>query len=319
MIALEVQIVCAVVLDLLLGDPPRLPHPVQWIGALAARLETWSRATVKSEYLAGTLTFAGVLLLVGLGTMGLMCGATLLHPRLGDGWAIYLLYTGIAMRSLWAHALDVERSLRNSALAQARRKLAKIVGRDTASLDETQIVRATVESVAESLVDGITAPLFYAVLLGPVGMMVYKAVNTMDSMFGYRTVRYERFGKIAARADDLANFLPARLTSLLTVPAAAVLGYAPRRCLRILIRDRHQHPSPNAAYPEAAVAGALGVRLGGLSHYQGHPATKPHLGDPVFPLATDHIQRALRLVMTTALLTTLLFLLLRLLLKTAFA
>ena len=177
-------------------------------------------------------------------------------------------------------------------MEQARRRVSEIVGRDTAHLDEAGVARAAVECVAESTVDGITAPLFFAILAGPVGAMMYRAINTLDSTFGYTNDRYIRFGWAAARLDDLANYLPARITAPLIGLAAAILGRHPVQSWRILRRDGRKHASPNAGLPEAAMAGALGIQLGGVSYYDGERLEKPAIGEPVVPIAAAHILAA---------------------------
>ncbi len=181
-------------------------------------------------------------------------------------------------------------------------RVAAIVGRDTQQLDEAGVVRAAVESVAESTVDGVTAPLFFAAIAGPVGAMVYRAVNTLDSMFGHQDDRYRRFGWAAARIDDLANYLPARLTAPLICLAAAlwISSRSGRAALRILARDGRKHASPNSGLAEAAMAGALGVQLGGVNYYDGEPLEKPTIGDAVVPLSPRHIRVANALMFLTS-------------------
>jgi adenosylcobinamide-phosphate synthase len=174
------------------------------------------------------------------------------------------------------------------------------VGRDTQDLSPPEIYRACIETVAENTSDGVVAPLFYAALLGPVGVWVYKAISTLDSMVGHRTPRYLRFGWASARADDVANLLPARLTYLLLALAALLTGGHAGAALRLGWRDGRKHPSPNAAWPEAAMAGALGVQLGGSATYQGVPSEKPRLGNPGPPLKADQTRQAIRLMLTTA-------------------
>jgi adenosylcobinamide-phosphate synthase len=193
-------------------------------------------------------------------------------------------------------------ALESGDLPTARSRVAMIVGRDTAGLDESQVSRAVVETVAESSSDGIVAPLFYLTLGGVPLAMAYKAVNTLDSMIGHPEPPYTFFGRFAARADDLANLLPARLTALLLVAAAALHRARPGSAWRILWRDGHKHPSPNAGRPEAAMAGALGVRLGGLNTYGGRPAPKPYLGAEFEPPTPAAVRSATRLATTASLL-----------------
>ncbi len=308
---LEYQIIIACGLDLLLGDPQWLPHPVRGIGWLTARLEKISRALLPATA-AGIVTVTLTLLATGVATWGLLTGASAIHPALGTAVSILLLYTSVALRDLIAHGHQVYLALRQNDLPLARARVAWLVSRDTSHLDAQGITRATVESVAENLVDGITAPLLFAFLGGPVGVMCYKAASTMDSMFGYKNDTYREFGWAAARLDDLLNFVPARLTGLLLPLAALLLGYGWRNSWRVLRRDRLHHASPNAGHSEAAVAGALGVQLGGPGIYFGTPIVKPTLGDPRRAIEPADIRRANRLVLLAALLTLLALLLLRL-------
>ncbi|PLX48413.1 MAG: cobalamin biosynthesis protein CobD [Desulfobulbaceae bacterium] len=290
----------ALLLDQLVGDPRWLPHPVRLIGALQVRLERYSRRYIGSARGAGLLTVALTLLLTGLAGWLILAGAGWIHPLGHDVAAVLLLYTCFAARDLARHASAVQGALARGDLALARQRVAMIVGRDTAALDEAGVSRAGVESVAESLVDGVTAPLFYALIGGPLGALLYKAVNTGDSMFGYKNEQYRRFGWAAARLDDLANLVPARLTALLIPLAALLLGLHAKASLRILRRDRHCHASPNSGYPEAAVAGALGVQLGGGASYFGTMVSKPTLGDADQPITARHLRQAVHLMLVTS-------------------
>jgi adenosylcobinamide-phosphate synthase len=309
MIGLEYQILIAILLDQLLGDPRWLPHPVRIIGAACAGCERLTRA-VLPPFAAGICSVTLVLGLTGATTWGVLAGATLLHPWLGSLASILLLYTTIAPRDLVRHSTEVYTPLAAGDLPEARRRVGMIVGRDTAALDEAGVARATVESVAESIVDGVTAPLFFAVLGGPMGAMLYKAINTMDSMFGYKNERYRAFGWAAARLDDLANFLPARLTSLMIPAAAFLLRFDAKGSFSILLRDRRKHASPNSGHTEAAVAGALGVQLGGPSPYFGRMVEKPTLGEAVRSIEPQDILRANRLMLLSSAITLLFFLIL---------
>jgi adenosylcobinamide-phosphate synthase len=297
---LESQIMAAVFLDLLFGDPRWLPHPVRLIGNLALRLEPPVRGMISDARYAGVAVVVLVVGITALATAGLIVGSRLLHPWLGDLVAVLLIYFGIAVRDMLDHSCRVYEALASGSLAAARSAVAMICGRDTDRLDEAAAARAAVESVAENLVDGVTAPLFYCVLGGPVAMMAYKAVNTLDSTFGYKNDRYAQFGWASARLDDLANFIPARLTAVIVPVAAWLLGQSASRSWRVFLRDRGKHPSPNAGQTEAALAGALGLQLGGLSYYFGQPSEKPRLGDPVEPLVAEHITRANALFVATA-------------------
>ena len=222
---LEYQILSAVAIDLVLGDPRWLPHPVRGIGRLALWLEAVvaPRAWGRRELPACWRRLPRILL-VGLATWGAIRLAAAVHPWAADAVSIFVIYTTIAARDLARHSMAVFRPLVAGDLVEARRRVGAIVGRDTQQLDEAGVVRAAVESVAESTVDGVTAPLFFAAIAGPVGAMVYRAVNTLDSMFGHQDDRYRQFGWAAARIDDLANYLPARLTAPLICLAAALLA-----------------------------------------------------------------------------------------------
>lgn len=296
MIPLYQQILLAILLDLLLGDPRWLPHPVQGIGWLALRIESPLRRLLPNLRLAGIVAVLAVVGSTVLAGFALLQAALVIHPLAGDLASILLLYACLATRSLHDHALAVYRPLIAGDLDEARQRVSWLVGRDTAELDEGEITRAAVESVAENTVDGCTAPLLFACLGGPLGALAYKAISTLDSTFGYKNERYLQFGWAAARLDDLANLIPARLTALLTVPAALLLGLKVGNAWRVFRRDRHNHPSPNGGQIEAAVAGALGVRLGGVNSYFGQPSTRPFMGDPLQPLQAMHILQTVRLM-----------------------
>ena len=293
------QILAAVLLDLLIGDPRWLPHPVRFIGRFALALEAPLRRWLRQDYAAGVVA---VLLVVG-GTAGIAWGAIVLagraHPLAAGLVGVLLIYTAIAARDLVDHSQSVFQALAAGDLPLARKKVAMIVGRDTENLDEAGVTRAAVECVAESTVDGVTAPLFFAILFGPVGALAYRAVNTLDSTFGYKSERYWRFGWASARLDDVANYLPARLTAPLVGVAAALLGLRTRLSWKILRRDGRKHASPNSGLTEAAMAGALGVQLGGTNYYGGEALEKETMGEPLESLAARHISAANRLMLAT--------------------
>lgn len=304
----ELQIISALLLDQLFGDPRFPPHPVKIIGKAAGALEHFFLKHINNHYIAGAFTVFSVLLATALVTLALLDAAARLHPWIKDAASVLILYTTFAAKDLARHGRAVYESLEKPDLVEARNRVRMLVGRDTADLDETRITSACVESVAENLVDGVIAPLFFAVLAGPVGAMLYKAVNTMDSMFGYKNERYLKFGFVAARLDDLANLIPARISSFLVIISAAILGLNPKGSFQILRRDRYNHTSPNAGHTEAAVAGALGIRLGGRSYYFGKPVDKPTLGDPENPVVPAHILQVNRLMLLSTFLGALLFL-----------
>ena len=289
---LTYQILSAVALDLLVGDPRWLPHPVRGIGRLAQWLERPLRRLIRNEQAAGIVAVLLVVVMTGASAWGLIGIAGICHPLAADIVSIILIYTTVAAHDLARHSCAVFQALAAGDLTRARRRVAEIVGRDTGRLDEAGVARAAVECVAESTVDGITAPLFFAILAGPVGAMMYRAINTLDSTFGYATNRYLRFGWAAAKLDDLANYLPSRVTAPLIGLAAAILGRRPLQSWRILRRDGRKHASPNSGLPEAAMAGALGIQLGGVSYYDGEPLAKPAIGEPIVPIAAEHILAA---------------------------
>lgn len=273
------ELLAGVTADLLLGDPRWLPHPVVGIGNFAAWLERVARASPLPLRLAGALVW---IVVVGV-TSGFVLWTCSVLPA---PWpAIYWIYSLLALRSLDQHALAVIEALRDGDLVKGRAAVAMIVGRDTDQLDERGITRAVIETVAENMNDGVIAPLFWLAIGGPAAMAAYKAINTMDSLFGYRNERYREFGWCAARMDDVASWIPARLTALLIWIVAAVSpGLSWRRSVSCTLRDAQRQPSPNSGYPEAAAAGALGVQLGGVNHYQGVEATKATLGDDIVAL-----------------------------------
>jgi adenosylcobinamide-phosphate synthase len=297
---LEYQILIAVAIDLLLGDPEWLPHPVRGIGRLALGLETLARRTLGGTRIAGLVTALSTYALAGGAAWATIRLAAAVHPLAGDVMSILVIYTTIAARDLARHSMAVLRPLVAGDLVEARRRVGAIVGRDTDRLDEAGVTRAAVESVAESTVDGVTAPLMFAVLAGPVGAMVYRAINTLDSLFGHQDERYGQFGWAAARIDDLANYIPARCTAPLLCLAAWLLRLRPRLAWRTLLRDGRNHASPNAGLTEAAMAGALGVQLGGVNHYDGQPLEKPTIGAAIVPLSAQHIRLANALMFVTA-------------------
>lgn len=300
---MAIQIVLAFVLDLLIGDPRVLPHPVVMIGGAITWLEGWLRRFGRKpwqERLAGVV-------LTGLVVSGtywlaftLLCLANQLHPWLGWGLSLWLLATTLATKSLAQAGLNIYQPLVAGDLERARKCLSWVVGRDTVDLPPEEIVRGAVETVAENTADGVIAPIFYACLGGAPLALAYKAVNTLDSMVGYRNERYRYFGWASARLDDLANLIPARLTAALLTIAAWICGQDGREAWRLTWRDARRHPSPNSGYPEAAVAGALGIRLGGWNSYGGVPSFRPYLGDPRRPIVPSDILAAVSMMRVAA-------------------
>ena len=309
-------VVLAFCLDAVLGDPGWLPHPIRLIGRTIERGEQFLRRGPSSPQRDMAL---GGLLVIGVVSGTFLLSWMLLHFFMVCSWwlgsAVSLLLGSLclARRSLKEHALAVllplqagdlgaAGDLRQAGnLGQARRMLARIVSRETQELDEAGVVRGTLESVGENSSDGVVAPLLYLALGGVPLALAYKAINTLDSMVGYRNERYEYFGKAAARLDDIVNFLPARLTALAIIAAAWLLRWVGREydgsaAWRITWRDGHKHASPNAGYPEAALAGALGVQLGGSSRYFGRTFDKPTVGEPSPSLPPALISQSLILI-----------------------
>ena len=305
MIFLPWHLASAYVLDLLAGDPQWLPHPVRWIGWGVSRVEKLlynPEATPSRHRVSGAALWLIVVAVVICAAMALIGIANLGGRACRDIVLIWLAYTTLATRSLHAESARVAMALRHGDIESARVGLSRIVSRDTANLDAPAILRALVETVSENISDGIVAPLFYLSLFGPVGALVYKTINTMDSMLGYMNDRYRYFGWFAARADDIANWVPARLSGWLLVGASACLHMNWRAAIRVMRRDARKMKSPNAGYPEAAAAGALGIRLGGANVYFGLLVEKPLLGDPLSPICPRTYEQMINLMYATSIL-----------------
>jgi adenosylcobinamide-phosphate synthase len=308
-LGLKIFAVCIV--DMVLGDPRWLPHPVRLMGMVIHCCDWLIFKLCQSPL---TKRAAGAVL-----ALGLPCGcyvivremiryAEHLNEPLGIVTWIVLGYTTIAARDLWDHAMCVYRALTKHGVSAARLAVSQLVGRDTEYLSEPDIVRATIESVSENTSDGIVAPLFYLALGGPALAMAYKAVNTLDSMIGYRTTRYRDIGWASAHIDDALNWIPARLTAVSISLAAALRLRRSQASWRICWRDARKHPSPNSGWPEAAMAGALGVQLGGVNEYGGVVEERARLGDFDGPLLPSLIPLALQLIGLVSFLLVVMFL-----------
>ncbi len=293
-----IEIVAACALDAAIGDPRTLPHPVRWMGSVSSYVHRRVRGFGIGPL---ALRAAGVLVALGLPATVFVCGWALIaggaaiQQWMGQAIGICLASTTLAWKDLIDHARAVSSALKAGSLEQARQAVGLIVGRDTEHLSETEVVRAAVESVAESACDGIIAPLMFLVVGGPPLALAYKAVSTLDSMIGHRDEPYREFGWASARLDDVANWIPARITAwLITAAAGLVLlsAKAVKQSGAILLRDGDKHPSPNSGRPEAAMAGALGVQLGGVNYYGGHRHERPVLGDGGAPLSARHVDQA---------------------------
>ena len=295
-------IALALLLDLAMGDPRWLPHPVVQIGRVITALESPLRRMLANERCAGILLLLLVTGSAATSAWLLLKGAALFSTLAGMLAAVILSSTCLAARSLHRESALVASALAAGNMIQARQYLSYIVGRDTEHLEEPEIWRALVETVAENTSDGIVAPLFWLSVGGPVAAMAFKAVSTLDSMVGYRNERYLHMGWASARMDDLLNFIPARLTALLMIVSAPLIGLSGRHALKITLRDRLKHPSPNSAHPEAAAAGALGVRLGGTSSYSGRTSFKEFIGEPRLTLNGQTYRSMIRLMYATTLL-----------------
>ncbi|WP_409523864.1 adenosylcobinamide-phosphate synthase CbiB [Nitrincola sp. MINF-07-Sa-05] len=297
-LSLLALVVVAIIIDLLIGDPDWLPHPVVLMGRVISSLERrLNRGTAITRRRRGFLL---PLILVGvtyLLVLGLLSALYHLHLWLGLLAEVLLLASALAIKGLKDAALQVAEPLSRGDLVQARRSLACVVGRDTEQLDEAEITRGTVETLAENTVDGITAPLFWALIGGAPLALAYKAVNTLDSMVGHRNERFDDFGYASAKLDDLANWIPARLTALCLWCCGLLFpGCHTREAWHGTLRDAPMHPSPNAGWPEAMMAYLLGVQLGGTNYYQGVASVRNLMGEALGPLREVHIHRAIFLM-----------------------
>ena len=297
------EIIFAYLLDICVGDPKNFPHPVRWIGQMAGWLEKATRRYMANPFIAGCTTTILMLFVTVAGAWGLLWFLGMVHPYLETCGSIYLLYVSLSARSLYDESKPVADCLYEGLIDKARIALSQIVGRDTGSLNASGVTRATVETIAENTIDGVVAPLLYACLGGAPLAIGYKCINTLDSLFGYRNETYERFGKFPARLDDVANWIPARIGGVLMILASCFCGYRGLNAWRIMWRDGGKHLSPNAGIPEAAMAGALGLQLGGASNYGGIPVEKPFIGDSLKEVETVDISRSHRVMFSTSLLS----------------
>lgn len=293
-------------LDLIIGDPYWLPHPIRWIGSLISHMEQRLLEPLKAQKTADSKKEfqRGILLVIAVVTPSVALPFTLLvlgyglHPVLGILLESVMTYQLLATKCLKKESMKVYQKLMEGDLPGARVAVSMIVGRDTDALDDIGVTKAAVETVAENASDGVIAPMLYLAVFGPVGGFFYKAVNTMDSMVGYKNERYLHFGRCAAKCDDVLNFLPARISALLLILAASCPGrdFSAKRAWQIYKRDRYQHASPNSAQTESACAGALGIRLAGDAVYFGKVVKKPYIGDVVRNVEYEDIRRANRLL-----------------------
>jgi len=302
MTALEIS--AAYVLDLCVGDPQGYPHPVRLIGKaiffLEKRFLHWAHTPLMQRFF-GVVLAVTIVSGAGICTWALIRLAEWVHPIFSSLISILLAYTTLATRNLYDEPRKVIRALEQEDLNLARKEVGFLVSRDTDHLDEKEICRALIETVSENTSDGIVAPLFYLAVGGPPWAMAYKALNTLDSMVGYRNDRYRYLGWASARADDLANLIPSRLTAVLLILSSFILRKDWKGAWRITWRDAQKNPSPNSGYPEAAMAGALGVRLGGVNSYFGRVEEKPSIGEPKRSLDRTAVKESLHLMIVNSL------------------
>ncbi|WP_034672089.1 adenosylcobinamide-phosphate synthase CbiB [Ectobacillus panaciterrae] len=310
MLSHSIYIFTAYIIDRIVGDPRALPHPVVLMGKCISLLEKVIRKFVVKEK---ALKLAGLLfpILIAGGTYGIV--ALLLYTiSLVNHWLaviaeIWLISTTVATKGLGDAGMEVYRHLKNNDLSKARQSLGMIVGRDTEELDEGEISRGAVETVAENIVDAIISPFCYALIGGAPLAMAYRAVNTLDSMIGYKNEKYQNLGWASARFDDLLNYVPARLTALFMLLACWVKRLDVRNAWAMIKRDAKRHPSPNSGIPEAATAGALAIQLGGTNFYNGVASHRAKMGEPNRLIESDDIIRTIEVMRTTSMICVLLF------------
>ena len=318
MIYHTIALAAGFILDLIFGDPRWLYHPVCLIGNLISFLEKRIRKILpktSSGELTGGLIEVLIVCILSLGIPGVILYT--LYPRIP--WLALILesfwcYQLLATRSLKDESMRVYDCLKHGTLEESRKAVSMIVGRDTAALTEEGVTKAAVETVAENASDGVIAPMLYMAIGGAPLMFLYKGINTMDSMLGYKNDRYLYFGRCAAKLDDAANYLPARISGALMVLASYIAGFDGKNAWKIFRRDSRNHASPNSAQTESVMAGALDVRLAGNAYYFGKLYEKPTIGDPIRPIEPEDIRRANRLLYATAITGVVLFLLIRIVL-----
>ena len=298
-LTLVIKIWIAYVLDLIFGDPQNIIHPVQIIGKM---IDIGEKSLLGKKYKSDRKYkfFAGMIL--NITVISLTYGITYLIRRTSENSIIftvaeiYLMYTVFSINSLAREGNRVYNILKEGNIERARKDLSYLVSRDTETMDEKMIIRSTMETISENTVDGIVAPMLYMFLGGLPLSMTYKAINTFDSMVGYKNEKYMDFGKFSAKLDDVANFIPARITGILIVIASMILGYDYKNSLKIFIRDRKNHSSPNSGHAEAGVAGALGVQFGGRVSYFGKEVDKPVIGDKIKDFELEDIKKNIKIM-----------------------
>ena len=307
---LVIKIWIAYVLDLIFGDPQNIIHPVQVIGKMISSGEKYllgKRHESDRKY----KFFAGMIL--NITVISVTYAVTYLIYKSSENSIIftvaeiYLMYTIFSINSLAREGNRVYNILKEGNIERARKDLSYLVSRDTGTMDEKMIIRSTMETISENTVDGIVAPMLYMFLGGLPLSMTYKAINTFDSMVGYKNEKYMDFGKFSAKLDDVANFIPARITGILIVIASMILGYDYKNSLKIFIRDRKNHSSPNSGHAEAGVAGALGVQFGGRVSYFGKEVDKPVIGDKIKDFELEDIKKNIKIMYAASFLSLVVF------------
>ncbi len=293
-----INIGIAILLDLLIGDPPDWPHPIRYFGWIIGNIEKWVRGHIKNLYLGGFLLLFGSI--IGA-LIPVLFMKTIIPPFLYTFIEIYLLYTFLASRCLSDEARKVKYALDSEDIQSARQKLSYLVGRDTKSLSQSEVTRGVIETVAENTIDGVLAPLFFMILGIAFGLslefaLIYKVVNTLDSMVGYIHPPYKEIGYASAKMDDVLNFIPARLGALVMLLMGMLLGKNTENGFKIVVRDRNNHKSPNSGHPESAIAGLLGIQLGGSNVYFGNLVEKPTIGDAINEIASHHITETIHVM-----------------------
>lgn len=291
------------ILDFFIGDPHNLPHPIRFIGILISKTEKFLRSKFKgkNEYILGVILSLIIMIVSVSIPIILLIISNKISPYLKLIVESIMCYQIVAAKSLKKESMKVYYALKKNDLEDARKKVSMIVGRDTESLDEKGVIKAAVETVAENTSDGVIAPIFYILIGGaPLGFL-YKAINTMDSMVGYKNERYINFGRFSAKLDDVVNYIPSRISARLMIIASFVLRLNYKGAIKVYKRDRYNHKSPNSAHTEAVCAGALNIQLAGNAYYFGKLYKKPTIGDNIRPINKNDIVLANRLMYVSAL------------------
>lgn len=307
MIRFEIQVLIAILLDMFVGDPVYGSHPVRLIGNLIKYLESRllneNNSSVSKVINGAFLWLITVFTVCAISSILLWLGYCI-SPLTGDIISIVIIYFCITAQDLVVHGIRVYNALNENNMEKAKRAVGMLITRDTEKMEKRDIIRAAVESISENTVDGLTAPVFFAVLFGPVGAVIYRVINTLDSMVGYKNKKYFYFGKFSARIDDLVNYVPARISAGCMVISSMLFFYDPVSALKILFKDSGKSPSPNAGLCESVAAGALNIRLGGPGIYFGKKVNKPFIGESNNKLMDKHILMTIYLVISCYLINT---------------